>query len=104
MAEQEQAAAGAAAPAAAQEASILDSIIDQSRAARSDSERARARDLISELVNEVMQGQVTVSQDLIASIEARIAAIDKALSEQLSAVMHNESFQKLEASWRGVHY
>lgn len=104
MAEQQGQAAGAAAPAAAQETSILDSIIDQSRAARTDSERARARDLISELVNEVMQGQVTVSQDLVASIEARIAAIDKALSEQLSAVMHDENFQKLEGSWRGLHY
>jgi type VI secretion system protein ImpC len=104
MAEQQGQAAGAAAPAAAQEASILDSIIDQSRAARSESERARTRDLISELVHEVMQGQVTVSQDLIASIEARIAAIDKALSDQLSAVMHNENFQKLEGSWRGMHY
>ena len=103
MAEQ-QAEGAAPAAAAAGEVSILDSIIDQSKAARSDSERARARDLIGELVNEVMQGQVTVSSDLIASIEARIAAIDKALSEQLSAVMHDEAFQKLEASWRGLHY
>ena len=95
----------AAAPAAeAAEGSLLDSIIDQSRAARSDSERVRAKDLISELVNEVMAGQVTVSTDMVASIEARIAAIDKVLSDQLSAVMHDESFQKLEASWRGLHY
>lgn len=94
-----------AAPAAeAGEGSLLDSIIDQSRAARSDSERARAKDLIGELVNEVMKGEVTVSGDMVASIEARIAAIDKVLSEQLSTVMHNESFQKLEASWRGLHY
>src|ERR1700749_674600 len=95
----------AAAPAAAAaEGSLLDSIIDQSRAARSDSERDRAKDLIGELVNEVMAGQVTVSGDMVASIEARIAAIDKVLSEQLSTVMPNESFQKLEASWRGLHY
>ena len=33
-----------------------------------------------------------------------VAEIDKALSDQLNEIMHHESFQKLEASWRGLHY
>lgn len=103
MAEQEKEQAAAAA-AEAGEVSLLDSIISGSRVARSDAERARARDLIGELVNEIMAGQVTVTQDLVASIEARIAQIDGVLSEQLSAVMHHADFQKLEGSWRGLSY
>jgi len=47
------------APAEATEAaSLLDDIVTQSRVARSDTEHSRARDLISELVREVMQGTV----------------------------------------------
>lgn len=102
MAEQQKEQAAVAAEAG--ETSLLDSIISGSRVARSDTERARARDLIGELVNEIMAGQVTVSEDLVASIEARIAQIDKVLSEQLSAVMHHPDFQKLEGSWRGLNY
>ncbi|WP_410497866.1 type VI secretion system contractile sheath large subunit [Chitinibacter sp. S2-10] len=86
------------------EGSLLDSIIDETRVARSDSEKERAKDLISGFVNEVLSGTVTVSKDLIASIEKRIAEIDGVLSTQLSSIMHNEEFQKLESSWRGLHY
>lgn len=103
MADQEQQAAGGTA-AEAGEGSLLDSIIADTKVARSDSEKDRAKDLISGLVNEVLGGTVTVSKDLIASIEARIAQIDGLMSTQLSAIMHNEDFQKLEGSWRGLHY
>ena len=34
--------------------SLLDQVVDQSRVARSDNERARARDLIGELVSQVL--------------------------------------------------
>ena len=61
MAEQQKEQAAVAAEAG--ETSLLDSIISGSRVARSDTERARARDLIGELVNEIMAGQVTVSED-----------------------------------------
>lgn len=86
------------------EISLLDSIIDETRIARSDSEKTRAKDLIGELVNEVLAGTVTVSRDLISSIELRISEIDALLSKQLSSVMHHPEFQKLEGSWRGMHY
>src|SRR5215472_12362844 len=60
--------------------------------------------MIGEFVQQVMQGQVVVSKDIEAAINARIAAIDKLLSAQLNEVMHAEEFQKLEASWRGLHH
>lgn len=34
----------------------------------------------------------------------RIADIDEHLSNQINAILHNKSFQKLEASWRGLNY
>lgn len=92
------------AEAAAAEGSLLDQIISKSRIAKTDSERDRTRDLIGELVNQVMDGQLVVSHDAIASLDARVADLDKLISDQLSAVMHTPEFQKLEGSWRGLKY
>lgn len=38
------------------------------------------------------------------SIDFAVAAIDKALSKQLSAVMHAPKFKEMEATWRGLFH
>ncbi|GAA5179120.1 type VI secretion system contractile sheath large subunit [Niveibacterium umoris] len=86
------------------EYSLLDQIVSESRVARSTVEHNRARDLIAELVQQVMEGTVVVSENLAATLDARIAELDEMLSDQLSAVMHAPEFQKLESSWRGLEY
>ena len=86
------------------EISLLDQIIDQSRVAKSSSEHERARDIISELVSQVMEGTVIMSDNLSATLDARVAELDRMISAQLSAVMHAPEFQKLERSWTGLHY
>lgn len=83
---------------------LLDSIIDQSRVATSDSEKRHTRNLISELVDQVLKGAVALSSDLSASIDLRIAELDQLLSDQVNAIMHHPDFQRLEASWRGLKY
>lgn len=84
--------------------SLLDNIVDESRVATNDLEKIHARDQIASLVDEVLAGTVTVSRDLAASIDARVAELDKLLSDQLNAIMHHAEFQKLESSWRGLKY
>ncbi|MCA9132476.1 MAG: type VI secretion system contractile sheath large subunit [Planctomycetales bacterium] len=37
-------------------------------------------------------------------VQAQIARIDRLLNSQLTAILHHPSFQKLEASWRGLEY
>lgn len=86
------------------EEGLLDQIVKQSRVARSDSEHNRAKDIISELVREVLQGTVVVSENLSVTLDARVAELDRLISEQLSEVMHNADFQKLESTWTGLHY
>lgn len=100
---------GQAAPESAQaevkeEKGLLDQIIDEGRMAREESQKQWARDVIGEFVSEIMAGVITVSKDTEAMINKRISQIDKLISKQLNEVMHNEDFQKLEASWRGLHY
>ncbi len=77
--------------------SLLDSIISESRVARSDTERSRTRELIGELVAQVPEGEMTPSKDLIAVLDARIAEIDSKLTEQMNEIMHASEFQRLEA-------
>jgi type VI secretion system protein ImpC len=86
------------------ETSLLDQIVEQSRVAKSSSEHERARDIISELVSQVMDGTVIMSDNLSATLDARVAELDRMISAQLSAVMHAPEFQKLERSWTGLHY
>jgi type VI secretion system protein ImpC len=96
----------ASSPAAVveQATGLLDKIVSESRVAKSEAEHVRARDLIKELVSEVMRGTVVMSENLSATLDARIAELDQVLSDQLSAIMHAPEFQKLEGSWRGLDY
>lgn len=91
-------------PMAEEQYDILDDIVTQSNIAKSTEEKDRAKNQISELAHEVMQGTVVMSDNLAASIDTRIAEIDALISEQLSAIMHAPEFQKMESSWRGLHY
>ncbi len=90
--------------AAATETAESSSLLDQAIAATKHTERSEAEDLIKTLVEEVSRGTVSVSKDVTRTINSGIAAIDKLLSEQLAAIMHHPDFQKLEGSWRGLHY
>ncbi len=87
-----------------QDFSLLETIVEQSRVAVNDSEKTHAKGLIAELVDQVLSGTVTVSSDLVASLDARVAELDQLISAQLNAVMHCPEFQTLEASWRGLKY
>src|SRR5581483_6560694 len=55
-------------------------------------------------VKEVLAGTITMARDTDAMINARIAQIDALISAQLNEVMHAPEFQKLEGTWRGLHY
>jgi type VI secretion system protein ImpC len=85
------------------ELSLLERIVQEGHMAREESQRPYARDLIGELVTQVLDEGMTVRQDTVAAINARIAEIDALISSQLNAIMHDEAFQTLEASWRGLH-
>lgn len=101
----EQAQAREQAPEApSQEADLLDTIINDSHMVREESQRTWAKEIITQFAKEVMEGQIKVSKNTEAMINARIAELDRLISEQLNAVMHHPEFQRLEGSWRGLNY
>jgi type VI secretion system protein ImpC len=97
-------ATAAAGAAEAQEKSLLDQIVAEGRFSQDAASQERGRDMIKEFVAQVLEGHMTVSRDAEATIQARIAQIDKLLSRQLNEVLHHPAFQKLEGTWRGIKY
>jgi type VI secretion system protein ImpC len=71
---------------------------------KSDTAKAAVESAVQTLAEYVLKDTSVVSDDSIASIEAVIAQIDKKLTEQINLILHHEDFQKLEGSWRGLHY
>src|SRR5215469_15618732 len=84
--------------------SLLDRIAEEGRIGQSQEERVSGKLWLKDLVQDVMAGQMTVSKDTEAMINSRIAELDALISRQLNEVMHAEPLQKLEGSWRGLHY
>ncbi|HEX8558024.1 MAG TPA: type VI secretion system contractile sheath large subunit [Pyrinomonadaceae bacterium] len=97
-------AAPAAGDAQPDGSGLLSQILEEGRLAQGESQAEQARGLIAEFVRQVTEGQMVVSKDVEAAINARIAEIDRVISRQLNEVMHAEEFQRLEASWRGLHH
>ena len=104
MSEAKQKAPAAQAAVTQEQDSLLDQIISDARIGRDEDQRKQSKQQIATLVEEVMQGTIVVSKDLEATINARIADIDTLISKQLNEIMHHEEFQKLEGTWRGLHY
>ncbi len=98
----EQAKAGAA-TATAQEDNLLDKILDRTKPLN-DKERERNKDYVGQFLKQIVQPGQVISKDVETNIKYWIAEIDKKLSSQLNEVMHAPEFQKLEATWRGLHY
>jgi type VI secretion system protein ImpC len=86
------------------EKGLLDQIVEEGRMGKDDGARERGKDLVKEFVAGVLDGSMTVSKDAETMINQRIAQIDHLLSIQVNEILHHESFQKLEASWRGLKY
>lgn len=94
----------AQAGAQVQEFSDFSSLLNKEFKPKSDRAKAEVENAVQTLAEYVLKDASIVSEDAINSIEAIIAQIDKKLTEQVNLILHHEDFQKLEGSWRGLHY
>jgi type VI secretion system protein ImpC len=86
------------------EKTLLDQIVETGRVGTDAATRERGKNLVREFITQVLEGEVAVSKDTEAMINARIAQIDHLLSIQLNEILHHPAFQKLEGTWRGLKY
>ncbi len=80
------------------------SLLDMAITATKQTAPEQAQDLIANLAKQAGAGMVKWDRNLTVTINKAIDQIDALMSKQLAAVMHDEKFQKLEGSWRGMHH
>ena len=71
---------------------------------KSDEAKSAVESAVLTLAQQALSGSKLIGSDVLVSIEAMIAELDKKLSEQVNAIIHHADFQQLESAWRGVHY
>jgi type VI secretion system protein ImpC len=71
---------------------------------KTDRARAEVERAVQTLAEQALSETAVISDDVIGTIKAIIAEIDKKLSDQVNLILHNERFQQLESAWRGLHY
>ncbi len=96
--------ASAALAGVTMEGSDLASLLQQEFKPKSDDAKSAVEQAVQTLAQQALAQTQLIGSDVVASIEAMIAAIDKKLSDQVNLILHHEDFQKLEGAWRGLHY
>ncbi|MCE7629252.1 type VI secretion system contractile sheath large subunit, partial [Vibrio fluvialis] len=79
------------------------SLLDRAIAATNQTPADQTKELFSVLAEQALSGTVTWDKNLTKTIENAIAEIDKQMSRQLSAIMQQDDFRRLEGSWRGLN-
>ncbi|MCY2966066.1 MAG: type VI secretion system contractile sheath large subunit [Planctomycetota bacterium] len=80
--------------------SLLDRVVSQTK----QTPRDEAVDLLQQFMEAINAKTISIDKNHIATLERAIEELDERLSKQLATVMHHPQFQKLEGSWRGLHY
>jgi len=71
---------------------------------KSEEAKSAVEQAVLTLAQQALAQTNLIGSDVLTSIEAMIAELDKKLSEQVNTIMHQADFQKLESAWRGLHY
>jgi type VI secretion system protein ImpC len=90
--------------AVAAEASDFASLLQKEFKPKTDKAQEAIESAVRTLAQQALAGTQLISGDVLSTIEAMIAAIDRKLSEQINLILHDEKFQALESAWRGLHY
>lgn len=84
--------------------SELESLLQREFKPKTDEARSEVERAVRTLAEQALVQTQLIGSDVVRSIEAIIAELDRKLSEQINLVMHHADFQKLEGAWRGLHY
>jgi type VI secretion system protein ImpC len=88
-----------------EESSILEILLYEKKMARFPEQEESAIEMLIEFVNELSSQKSAPQESSVISFLMRtISEIDELLEEQVNEIMHHPDFQRLEGSWRGLHY
>ncbi len=86
------------------EVSELQQLLHKEFKPKSDAAKEAVESAVRTLAEEALKQTGLISADVVATIEAIIAALDQKLTEQINVIMHHKGFQELEGTWRGLQY
>lgn len=88
----------------AEEASLLDQILDSTRLKPTDEAYSITKQGVQAFIDELLKPGREGIKVSPALVDDMIAEIDQKMSRQVDAVLHNADLQKLESSWRSLKF
>src|SRR5436190_4163310 len=89
---------------AAVEVTEFDSLLRKEFKPKTDEAKEAVDRAVRTLAEQALAQTKLIGSDVIKSIEAIIAELDKKLTEQTNLILHHPDFQRIESAWRGLHY
>ena len=86
------------------EVSDFDTLLRKEFKPKTDEAKEAVERAVRTLAEQALSQTRLIGADVVKSIEAIIAQLDKKLTEQINVILHHEDFQKLEGAWRGLHH
>jgi type VI secretion system protein ImpC len=93
---------------------MLEAILSNGNLVRADAsddekkaQRSKVMPLLNEFIGRLLEDEkmkADEKSDTIELIKRQIKRIDDEIGQRVDKILHNEKFQKLEASWRGLRY
>lgn len=93
-----------AAPTVTTETSLLDQIMETTHLRPTDEGYGVAKRGIEAFIAELVKPTRKDEKVNNAVVDQMIAEIDRKLSQQVDAILHDDQFQKLESAWRGLKF
>jgi type VI secretion system protein ImpC len=103
MAEEATEAQGAAEAVETAE-SDFSSLLQKEFKPRTETAKSAVESAVATLAQQALENASLISEDVLLSLEAMVAEIDRKLSEQINQIIHHDEYQKLESAWRGLHF
>ncbi len=84
--------------------SLIDSLVEATKTKKGDESYDITKQGIQALITGLMEPGRAGEKITAGMVDDMISDIDKKLSAQVDAILHNETFQKLESSWRSLKF
>lgn len=87
-----------------QNVSIIEGIMQKSKYSKNDESYSIAKLGVAEFITEIVKSDNAESKINRFTLDEMIAHIDDLISQQMDEILHNEQFQQLESTWRGLYF
>src|SRR5512143_4054029 len=101
MAETQKTTEGAS---ATMEVSDFSTLLNKKFKPQTEGAKKEIESAVRTLAQQALASSKLISTDVVETINAMIAQIDRTMSKQINLIMHAAEFQSLESAWRGLHY